>query len=73
METYQNSRYWSAWQTVGIASEKAYCKAADGKTDLGADPGNLLHLHLQGWEHVHSHVVPQGDPQGFIVVLRRRV
>lgn len=68
-----------AWQSVGQeygsedlqpAPDNNRRKGCE-KTDLGADPGNLLHLHSEGWEHVHGH--PYGSLGGFVVVLRRRL
>ena len=36
------------------------------------DPGNLLHLHHEGWEYVHNQMDPVAGHTHFKVVLRRR-
>lgn len=63
-----------SWQKVG-ESAKEMIPGTPPATDLDADPSNLLHLHTEGWEHVHSHVTPRGTggQSRFIVVLRRRL
>lgn len=66
----RDSSFLRVWRLLRVASE-AHPRAVDRETEVGADHGNLLHLHSQGWEP--SHVVPQISSQGFIVVLRRKV
>lgn len=64
----------SAWEPVGLSSEKMASGAPLGGRDLSADPGNLLHLHSEGWEHVHSFMTALPNfSTTFTVVLRRRL
>lgn len=60
------------WQAAGVSY---YCKQPSAMTevgtwDLGPDPGNLLHLHREGWEFVHS----SGELYcNGMIILRRRL
>ena len=71
---HYNDKAVISWQIVGESSRAIIPGTPPGATDLGADPGNLLHLHSEGWEHVQSHMLSRGNcSRSFMVVLRRRL
>lgn len=70
----------SPWQAAGARyiDEHPSAMTEVGSWDLGPDPGNLLHLHLEGWEFVHSTSNTQSQaysnvPGEYMVILRRRL
>lgn len=69
-----NSKAVISWQIVGESARAMIPGTPPGATDLGADPGNLLHLHSEGWEPVQSLMTARANYESsFVVVLRRRL
>lgn len=59
--------YVRYWQDVGAGYQGSESKPPSGP--LGPDPGNLLHLHKEGWQYLDSQLLKEG--LSMMVVLRR--